>query len=170
MQKFALVQPDQINMAAFFGNFEKRLALYETLHVYTGQWTSNQVQETHGHVYLATLYSRVGDWKLMKGTTYGGAWDSWYGPSGRSGYTYSWPQVRYTCSSKMEIFLKQFFSNSFNFHMIALARKWSQTIQKNNDYRRMDQDIFLKGQFCTHQMHYCNYIRLQYCYLRGSVA
>ena len=31
----------------------------------------------------------------MKGTTYGGAWDSWYGPSGRSGYSYSWDQVRY---------------------------------------------------------------------------
>ncbi|XP_071452644.1 arylsulfatase J-like [Hetaerina americana] len=25
----------------------------------------------------------VGDWKVLKGTTYQGAWDSWYGPSGR---------------------------------------------------------------------------------------
>ncbi|GLV35650.1 uncharacterized protein CBL_01200 [Carabus blaptoides fortunei] len=25
----------------------------------------------------------IGDWKVMKGTTYNGVWDSWYGPSGR---------------------------------------------------------------------------------------
>nr|XP_050849642.1 arylsulfatase B [Vespula vulgaris] len=25
----------------------------------------------------------VGDWKLMQGSTYNGAWDGWYGPSGR---------------------------------------------------------------------------------------
>ena len=41
------------------------------------------------------MYSRVGDWKLVKGTTYNGAWDSWYGPSGRTGYTYSWDDIRY---------------------------------------------------------------------------
>ena len=28
---------------------------------------------------------RVGDWKLVKGTTYQGHWDSWKGPSGRQG-------------------------------------------------------------------------------------
>jgi len=28
---------------------------------------------------------RVGDWKLVKGTTYGGSWDGHYGPSGRGG-------------------------------------------------------------------------------------
>ena len=44
---------------------------------------------------FVSFFCRVGDWKLMKGTTYGGAWDSWYGPSGRSGYSYSWDQVRY---------------------------------------------------------------------------
>ena len=26
---------------------------------------------------------QVGDWKMMRGTTYGGSWDSWYGPAGR---------------------------------------------------------------------------------------
>ncbi|XP_046736241.1 arylsulfatase I isoform X2 [Diprion similis] len=25
----------------------------------------------------------IGDWKLLQGTTYNGAWDDWYGPSGR---------------------------------------------------------------------------------------
>ncbi|XP_074032233.1 arylsulfatase B isoform X2 [Leptinotarsa decemlineata] len=30
----------------------------------------------------------VGPWKLIKGTTYDGTWDSWYGPSGRD-YNYS---------------------------------------------------------------------------------
>ena len=28
---------------------------------------------------------RVGDWKLVKGTTYQGSWDDWKGPSGRGG-------------------------------------------------------------------------------------
>ena len=28
---------------------------------------------------------RVGDWKFTRGTTYGGRWDGWYGPSGRAG-------------------------------------------------------------------------------------
>jgi len=32
---------------------------------------------------------RVGEWKLMKGTTYNGAWDSWYGPDGRTGREYN---------------------------------------------------------------------------------
>ncbi|XP_060530121.1 arylsulfatase I-like [Cylas formicarius] len=30
----------------------------------------------------------VGQWKLLTGTTYGGAWDGWYGPSGRE-YPYN---------------------------------------------------------------------------------
>ena len=28
---------------------------------------------------------RIGDWKLVKGTTYQGSWDTWNGPSGRQG-------------------------------------------------------------------------------------
>lgn len=28
---------------------------------------------------------RRGNWKLVRGTTYGGHWDGWYGPSGRNG-------------------------------------------------------------------------------------
>ncbi|XP_023319572.1 arylsulfatase B isoform X1 [Eurytemora carolleeae] len=43
---------------------------------------------------------RVGDWKLMKGTTYSGEWDSWYGPSGRDGYNYSMQDVRNSKVSK----------------------------------------------------------------------
>ncbi|GFG35010.1 hypothetical protein Cfor_01113 [Coptotermes formosanus] len=38
----------------------------------------------------------VGDWKIVKGTTYGGMWDSWYGPSGRgetAGQKYDMYQV-----------------------------------------------------------------------------
>ncbi|XP_018576345.1 arylsulfatase B [Anoplophora glabripennis] len=30
----------------------------------------------------------VGSWKIVKGTTYSGSWDSWYGPSGRN-YNYN---------------------------------------------------------------------------------
>lgn len=58
---------------------------------------------------MLTLHQvRVGDWKLVKGTTYDGAWDSWYttlyyyttpaytryGPSGRGGRPYDIPGVR----------------------------------------------------------------------------
>ncbi|CAG9859294.1 unnamed protein product [Phyllotreta striolata] len=35
----------------------------------------------------------VGSWKLLKGTTYNGSWDNWYGPSGRTGYDYDIQQV-----------------------------------------------------------------------------
>ncbi|KAJ8976024.1 hypothetical protein NQ317_003565 [Molorchus minor] len=31
----------------------------------------------------------VGPWKIVKGTTYNGIWDSWYGPDGRTGYSYN---------------------------------------------------------------------------------
>ncbi|KAJ3658164.1 hypothetical protein Zmor_009922 [Zophobas morio] len=34
----------------------------------------------------------VGPWKLLQGTTYNGAWDNWYGPSGRE-YGYNVSQV-----------------------------------------------------------------------------
>jgi len=27
---------------------------------------------------------RVGDWKMIRGDSYGGRWDHWYGPSGRN--------------------------------------------------------------------------------------
>lgn len=37
---------------------------------------------------------RVGDWKLVKGTTYEGAWDSWYGPSGRGNRKYDLKSLR----------------------------------------------------------------------------
>ena len=43
---------------------------------------------------VTRFYCRVGEWKLLKGSTYGGAWDSWYGPSGRTGYNYSVQDVR----------------------------------------------------------------------------
>ena len=39
-------------------------------------------------------YYRIGDWKFVKGTTYEGEWDNWYGPSGRTGYTYPMQMVR----------------------------------------------------------------------------
>ena len=39
-------------------------------------------------------YYRIGDWKFVKGTTYEGEWDNWYGPSGRTGYTYPMEMVR----------------------------------------------------------------------------
>lgn len=42
--------------------------------------------------HIASL--RVGDWKLVKGTTYQGRWDNWYGPSGRSSnYSYDYQKV-----------------------------------------------------------------------------
>jgi len=37
----------------------------------------------------------------MKGTTYSGEWDSWYGPSGRDGYNYSMQDVRYSKIQKV---------------------------------------------------------------------
>ena len=37
---------------------------------------------------------RVGEWKLLKGTTYDGAWDSWYGPDGRTGRDYNITELR----------------------------------------------------------------------------
>ncbi|KAJ8946276.1 hypothetical protein NQ318_023127 [Aromia moschata] len=35
----------------------------------------------------------VGPWKIVKGSTYGGTWDNWYGPSGRS-YQYNFSVVQ----------------------------------------------------------------------------
>ncbi|KAI4462998.1 arylsulfatase [Holotrichia oblita] len=37
----------------------------------------------------------IDDWKLLKGTTYEGAWDNWYGPSGRN-ETYNTTMVRFS--------------------------------------------------------------------------
>merc|ERR1719334_551704 len=36
---------------------------------------------------------RVGEWKLMKGTTYNGEWDSWYGPDGRTERDYNYTKL-----------------------------------------------------------------------------
>ncbi|XP_047110645.1 arylsulfatase B-like [Schistocerca piceifrons] len=45
---------------------------------------SNRTQVLHN---IDDIYGNAaltdGDWKLVKGTTYDGAWDGWYGPSGR---------------------------------------------------------------------------------------
>jgi len=37
---------------------------------------------------------RVGDWKMVKGSTYRGAWDNWFEPSGREGYKYPLRELR----------------------------------------------------------------------------
>ena len=44
---------------------------------------------------------RVGDWKLLKGTSYDGAWDGWYGPAGREEGTYSLAMVRQSQAARV---------------------------------------------------------------------
>ncbi|XP_018331211.1 arylsulfatase B [Agrilus planipennis] len=44
-----------------------------------------------------------GDWKIIKGTTYKGQWDSWYGPSGRKGYYYNITEIAESPTGKVLI-------------------------------------------------------------------
>ncbi|XP_023030806.1 arylsulfatase B [Drosophila willistoni] len=49
----------------------------------------------------------VGDWKLIKGTNYKGAWDGWYGPAGeRDPQLYNWQQVAKSLAGKAMLQLK----------------------------------------------------------------
>lgn len=48
---------------------------------------------------------RKGNYKLVQGTTYGGAWDGWYGPSGRDNTT---------LQSDPEKYLKEVFKLAYN--------------------------------------------------------
>lgn len=41
----------------------------------------------------------IGEWKIVKGSTYQGAWDFWYGPSGREG-NYDLQQVKLSSAGK----------------------------------------------------------------------
>ncbi|CAH1110980.1 unnamed protein product [Psylliodes chrysocephalus] len=56
--------------------------------------TSNRTEILHN---IDDIYGNAavtsGSWKLLKGTTYNGTWDKWFGPSGRTGYNYSIPLV-----------------------------------------------------------------------------
>lgn len=54
------------NWAGFFGHHVGRT---EVLH---------NIDDIYGNAALT-----MGDWKVIKGTTYGGEWDGWFGPSGR---------------------------------------------------------------------------------------
>uniref|UniRef100_A0A6P7FT84 Arylsulfatase I-like n=1 Tax=Diabrotica virgifera virgifera TaxID=50390 RepID=A0A6P7FT84_DIAVI len=64
------------------------------------QWTtlSNDQPSTRNEILhnIDDIYGNaaltVGPWKLLKGTTYNGTWDSWYGPSGRD-YEYNETKV-----------------------------------------------------------------------------
>ncbi|CAG9838089.1 unnamed protein product [Diabrotica balteata] len=64
------------------------------------QWTtlSNDEPSTRNEILhnIDDIYGNaaltVGPWKLLKGTTYNGTWDSWYGPSGRD-YEYNETKV-----------------------------------------------------------------------------
>lgn len=43
----------------------------------------------------------VGDWKIIKGTNYGGQWDFWYGPAGnRNPSAYSFTDVSLSSAGK----------------------------------------------------------------------
>ena len=66
------------------------------LHIYNQILLRLSILTYHIHL-LKTIqneYYRIGDWKFVKGTTYDGEWDNWYGPSGRTGYTYPMQMVR----------------------------------------------------------------------------